>query len=433
MDEYNAEFQAQLLASGQIRQELPEAWRDHSQWILPDFIRYDPHRGTIASSYLPLYSGLRAAGLRVSAASVVNPAMAALAIVLVAAIAARLRPTDPSAPLLAALLLATSTQFLLTSMTAYSMPAHLCVNLLWLLLYLRSGDDLWNWPLLLLPWVGVAGLGLHNPFPHALFVAPFLVRILRTRRAPVVAYVGGVYLAGCLLWGFWLSTVAGFGGPSGAGQLFGLPDGLHLLTEAMSLTLILSWQTPVLILGAVVAVALTGRLSGCERDLAAGMALTCGFYFFFLSSQGHGWGYRYMYGVLGNLVLLGAAGLLTTARILGSGPVRHLVAASLLVSLAIQLPVRSRDAERFTRPFANASRALAQARAFVVVIPAADIWYGQDLIRNTPDLQPPIVVAASRTELAEQRKWLAEHFGDAVEYVRLEEMAALGLSTDESD
>ena len=79
---------------------------------------------------------------------------------------------------MAVALLATSSQVVLTSGSGYTMPAHLLANLLWLWLYLRGdrrrGRSRCSW--------AGSRSGLHSPFPHALFVAPFLVRLLRERR-----------------------------------------------------------------------------------------------------------------------------------------------------------------------------------------------------------------------------------------------------------
>ncbi len=55
---------------------------------------------------------------------------------LTAHIARRIWPEDAWAPVMAGIFLAISPQVLITGMTAYSMPAHLFLNLLWLALYL---------------------------------------------------------------------------------------------------------------------------------------------------------------------------------------------------------------------------------------------------------------------------------------------------------
>ncbi|WP_332699641.1 hypothetical protein, partial [Halalkalibacter lacteus] len=92
-----------------------------------------------------------------------------LSVVLLAAIARRLWPDEGLRPWMALAFLVTSSEVLMTSGTGYSMPAHLALNLLWLWLYQRG--DARSWGLALA--VGVLALGLHNPMPHALFVARF--------------------------------------------------------------------------------------------------------------------------------------------------------------------------------------------------------------------------------------------------------------------
>ena len=69
----------------------------------------------------------------------------------------------------AAVLLATSSQFLLTAMTPYSMTAHLALNLAWLWLFLRGGVVGHSLAIA----VGALACGLHQLVFHPLFVAPF--------------------------------------------------------------------------------------------------------------------------------------------------------------------------------------------------------------------------------------------------------------------
>ena len=75
---------------------------------------------------------------------------------------------------MALLLLVLSGQVLFAGMTAFAMPAHLFVNLLWLWLFLadRRRTDL------VALAVGFVGTGLHQPLFHPLFVLPFLVLLL---------------------------------------------------------------------------------------------------------------------------------------------------------------------------------------------------------------------------------------------------------------
>ncbi|MFL5608790.1 MAG: hypothetical protein ACJ8AD_20205, partial [Gemmatimonadaceae bacterium] len=166
MDEYNAHFQARIFASGHLTAPLPSAYRGVVGGITPIFSTYLPQSASWTTMYLPVYSAMRALFLLAGAEWLTNPVMAAASVILLAAVGRRMWPGDAGRQWIALLLLVTSSQFLITSATAYAMPAHLCLNLLWLWLWLR-GDRA---SLVALPLVGALALGLHNPFPHALFV-----------------------------------------------------------------------------------------------------------------------------------------------------------------------------------------------------------------------------------------------------------------------
>ena len=79
------------------------------------------------------------------------------------------------------------------------MPAHLALNTIWLWLYSRPDRRAFY----LAPFVGVVAIGLHQPIVHALFVAPFLVRLVLQRRWRTVGIFTVIYLAGCLGWFMW--------------------------------------------------------------------------------------------------------------------------------------------------------------------------------------------------------------------------------------
>ena len=420
MDEYNASFQAAIIAQGRMSTPVPDAW---SRWVVPMIPIFTTVRdGAWLSTYLPGYATVRAGFLALDAEWLTNPALAALSIVLLALIARRLWPADARRQWLSVAFLAASTQFLVMSMTAYAMSAHLAVNLLWLWLYLR--DD--RASLIALPLLGVVALGLHNPFPHALFIAPFLLRMLRRKRFAALAYIGVIYLAGAALWLVRMRAVGTGTGSAGVLSLFQVPGTIMLYVQGMSLALTFTWQTPVAALCVLVGLFSWRELDENLRDIALGLCLTFAFYFFFASHQGHGWGYRYLYGVLGNLALVAAAGVPVLARAVGSRAATRLIAASLLVSVAVQLPLRGMQAERFVRPFASASTWLASQPADAVLVPIHAVWYGQDLIRNDANFAPGprILVAGPFTPaLLEDLRGVAPR----VKQVTAAELAALGM------
>ena len=435
MDEYMAGFGARILMSGHRSAPVPDEWWPHVRVMAPIFSTvYTDH--TWGSAYLPVYAAIRAMFLAVRMEAITNAVLAGVSVILVALVARRLWPTRPVRTWVAVGALALSAQFLVTSMTAYAMPAHLCLNLLWLWLYLRD-DRVSN---AIVPWVGVAALGLHNPFPHAVFVVPFLLRTLLRRRVALVAYWGGVYAAGSLMWLRFLQTsMAGAAvvtpdGPDGGAVAastflgaFHLPNRFQGLTHVMNLALVLDWQTPIAALGLIVAICAWRRLSPALRDIALSLALTFLLYIFFPINQGHGWGYRYIYGALGNLALLAAVGVDELGEILGRERMRLLVAASIVVTVTIQLPRRFVDAERFTRPFAAGAAWVAAQDAELMIVPTRGVWYGNDLVRNDPLFRKrPLVAAMEGITRAEFQK-LASTYPGRVRVVRPEELTAAGM------
>jgi hypothetical protein len=157
-----------------------------------------------------------------------------------------------------------------------------------------------------------------------------------------------------------------------------------LFVHGLNLSLLFSWQTPVLSVLLVFAVLSWRRLGPTERDLAWGLLLAFAFYVLFPADQGHGWGYRYVYGALGNVVLLAAAGAALAMEHLGRERTRALIITSLLVSVAIQLPLRFWQIERFVRPYAHAMAFIAARPAPLVAVDYAEGAYAWDLIRNDP-------------------------------------------------
>jgi hypothetical protein len=399
MDEFAASFQARIFASGQLQAEVPAEWRGLAPWMTPVFVNYKPVSGVWVSSYLPVYAGIRALFSLAHAEWLTNPVLAGVTVLLLAAVARRLWAGEQRVrgTVLAALFLGLSAQFLLTSMGAYSMAAHLCLNLLWLWLYLRN-DAI---GLAAAPWVGVLALGLHNPIPHALFVAPFLVRVVRDRRFAWAAYCGGVYIAGMVAWYGWLDFVqtdvngaraiigageAGDGIGAGVLNVFRVPSLFRWFVQGMSLSLFFTWQTPVVAVFLPIACLCWRRLGAVERDLAAGLIATWFFYAFFDADQGHGWGYRYMHAVLGNAVLLAARGADELWRDGRQSLVGRLVVASALVTVLVQWPLRAMQTDRFARPYAATLEYVATRPVEVVAIDPASAWYGRDFVRNEPFL-----------------------------------------------
>lgn len=425
MDEFNAVFQSRLFASGRVTAPVAAEWERVAPALTPRFVTFRREEMEWLSSYLPIYAAWRALLLRLGVAAITNALLAALTTVLAARVALRLWPGDRVAMWLTVTLLVTSSQFLAMSMSWYSMPAHLLLNTLWLWLYLAGTTS----ARLALPVVGVAALGLHNPFPHALFVMPFLLRIARSHPRRWAAYTAAAYVAGCAVWASWLAWARPADGTAGPLAVFGLPSAGHLVTQLLSISLVASWQTPLFATGLVLAFLGWRRIGAVERDLIAGVVLSVGFHFLFESSQGHGWGYRYVYGVLGSLVLLAVWGLRQLARSIGDRHLWRLVLVSGMLTFLVQAPLRAWQIRDFVRPFARASEYLANRPTRAVRLRTASLWYGQDLVRNSPDLASPVILSSSSLKV-DSVAWLdlRSRLGAELDTVAVAELERLGLT-----
>ena len=130
--------------------------------------------------------------------------------------------------------------------------------------------------------------------------------------------------------------------------------------------------------------------------MAAGIGLTLLAVTVLLPFQGHGWGYRYLHGLIGSACLLAGRGwIAVTERSMAPqvAAARGAFAVSCLAAVLILLPVRANDARGFIAPYAAASGAIGSTDADIVALSANGILYGRDLVRNDPFLRNrPIIV-----------------------------------------
>lgn len=382
LDEYCADFQAAIFTEGKIAAPIPAEWHETARWLKPGFVVYDREKQTWMAPYLPVYAAMRAVFRLAGASWLLNPVLAALSIVAIAGAARKLWPESQAAPWLAAAFLASSPQFLITAMSAYSMPAHLALNLVWLWLYTRQ-DRL---GMALAPLIGLAAVGLHQPNVHLLFALPFGVRLLWQRRWGWAAYYALAYVAALLVWIAWWRWVRP-GALADSGKVMSLPQMTQLLIQPMNFVLIFSWISLAAGVLALVTLRRWQSLPPIVRDLAWGCILTFVFHIGFNSTQGHGWGYRYFHATLGSFVLLGVAGWAPLCAAWGEKRARTFVGASVLITLLVLFPIRAFQTESIIRPFADADAALRSVKAGTVLITPGAVWYGSDLLRNDPFLR----------------------------------------------
>jgi hypothetical protein len=425
-DEYMVTWQARIFLAGGVVASLPDEVLSYAESLRPVWANYNEVMHSWISKYLPIYALMHAPFAALGAGVLLNPILSAVGILLMAGVARRLWPENAGAPWLAAVLMASSSQFLITGMSFFSMPAHLCFNLVWLLLYLRDRPT----DRLVLPWVGVLALGLHTPFVHALFVLPFLLRIVRDRPWRTTAYVGVVYLIGCAGWFAWTimsrPVAANYQAlSSGIDFNFAWPDVNQLRWQFFSLIELFDWQNLALGMLAVVAFRRWAAFSPVLRDLAWGIVLPFVFNCFVAFDQGVGWGYRYCHGVLGNMVLLALAGGWQIREQYGQEFLQRLIAAAILLAVAVLLPIRAWQVESFVRPFARATAYIKQRPEDIVLVDRESVWHGWDLIRNDPFLatRPWVMVKEMLTE--EQVSSLRQQY--SVHHISAEQLTEFGL------
>jgi hypothetical protein len=178
---------------------------------------------------------------------------------------------------------------------------------------------------------------------------------------------------------------------------FRWPDAQGVFVQTINLTLLFSWQSAALVLCFVCALGALRQYSATLLCLLSGIVLSFALYWFFFLNQGHGWGYRYVYGVLGNIVLLATFGWSRLTEQLGRAPALRMLLVSSCFAVLVQAPLRAFEIEREIRPVARARDYLQGLPEKVVLIDHDLIWYGQDLIRNDPRfLDRPVLVNARK-------------------------------------
>ena len=421
-DEYMADFQAQIFLRGKISAEIPPQWLDAVRVIKPTYVEYLPATQSWKATYLPVYAALRAIFQGLYLQSFLNPFLAALTVFALYGTARNIWPNEKQNALVAVLLLAASAQFLVMAMTAYSMPAHLALNTVWLWLYSRPDRRRFY----LAPIVGVLAIGLHQPVVHALFAAPFLGRLVWQRKWRVVSVFALIYLLGCAGWYAW--RVKFSPAPVGiAASFFRLWNPKMLVIQPMDLLLVVGWSALATPLLAVLGFGRSLRVRPIIQDAAVSCLLTFGFYYFFYLDQGHGWGYRYFHGTLSCLVLVAVAGWEALVEKAGERAAKNFLLVAVTASFLIALPLRCYQTETFIRPFARAAEALRSMNAGVVGIDPHLAWYSADLVRNDPFLEHRPIVAAL-VNLRPQEVAALTKAGKA-RFLTREEMKEFGLAT----
>lgn len=435
-DEHMVVFDGATFAAGKLAERLPEMWAGFGEALVPAFLIETEGSVLLVSSYLPVNAAARGFFGLVADPALMNPLLVAAGFVLLWRIARRLLPDDPPAQWLALAGYVFSAQVLVTGMTAYAMTGHLALNLLWLALFLR---DRW-WSHCLAMAVGVLAMGLHQFVFHPLFAGPFVLWLLVQRRWALVLGYGAAYAAGLVLWLAWLGIVTDWGGvpPEASEQssIIGVIENRVLPVIAgfplsdlqfifYNIVRGLAWNAAfILPFMLALAPALKRRdpvvlalLGGCVLTLVAMAVL--------LPFQGHGWGYRYIHGLIGSLALLAACGYRELAA-LDRARADGAAVAMLAFSALIIVPAGLWSAHSYTRPHVALTRIVEAKQADFVVIDDLVYRNAVDQVRNRADLSNrPLVF--SRMKMGDDKlRILCERGSVAV--VGAQDIAVAGMT-----
>jgi hypothetical protein len=426
MDEYAAYFQSRVFAAGRLHGAFPAAQLD---WLIPRgfqdyFLNVSRATGNVAESYWPGFALLLTPFTWAGVPWLCNPVISALTLLVIHRLALEMFD-DREAAGFALLLTIASPVIFASGISYYSMPAHLLANSVFALLLVRPTP-------LRAAAAGVVGslaLTLHNPVPHMLFAAPWLVWVAtRPGGMRLLASLIAGYLPLCLLLGLgWflfsgqllgegLASVAGPAAPLHRLQhmleTFSPPDATVVLARLIGVAKTWVWAVPGLMILAA-AGAIRWRRDALCRLFAASALLTLLGYFLVPVDQGHGWGYRYFHSAWMALPLLATAALFRPVRSRGDddpqsrlfedGETKGFVAACLVLTLVFGVGFRAWQVEGFVARDMSQVPHYTGTERRIVILDTRHAFYGGDLVQNDPWLRLNEIRMYSHGAAADER------------------------------
>jgi hypothetical protein len=390
-DEQMAVFDSRIFAAGLRAQPLPVFWQQHTAALNALFMLPVEHPIAWVSAYLPVNALLRTLVGMIADPSLTGPLLTAAGLVALYKCARLLWPEDREAAVVACLLYITSGQILFAGMTAFAMPAHLTFNLVWLWLFLLRR---WRADLGALA-IGFAATGLHQPLFHPLFVAPFLLLLLRERAWKRLALYCGGYALICLFWLAWPGWVHGLvAGPNSITASTGVSywsrlelmladPGARWTDMAANLLRFAAWQN-MLLVPLMIAGAMTARRNRLAAAFLATFLLPIAVMLLIMPFQGNGFGYRYIHGVAGTAILLAIYGWRhLRAR---EQHIRPLLVRSVVMTLILIFPLQIWMAHASYSAFASVEARVAASGADYFAVGGEDTSFSGDLVINRADL-----------------------------------------------
>ena len=396
MDEFAVHFQSQTFAAGQLSAFLPVEWL--SRLVPPYFhgwfLVISPQTGETISIFWPGFAFVMTPFSALGAGWLCNPVITALTVPAVMYTAARIYPEQPDAAGWAAAFTIASPVFVVMGLSSYAMPGLMLLNILFVMGFLQARP-------LTLFCSGIAGslaLTFHNPLPHMLFAAPWILWLVWTQglgRKLIALALG--YLPLTLIFGIgWIvlraqvmempeqpaeeTGIAGIVDRSLG--IFVLPDLTVLHMRAAGLVKLWIWSMPGLLVFAVIGAWMKGRNPHILLLAASGI-LTFAGYFIVPFDQGHGWGYRYFHSAWFVLPLL-AIGFVVGAQ----APLSRKAWASALAaaSVIIMLPVFLAGTGKFVWSIIDQVPPASSASPLRLTFVYPDRGFAAELVQNDPFL-----------------------------------------------
>ena len=431
MDEYAANFQSRVFAAGELHGTFPAPQLD---WLIPRgfqdyFLNVSRATGSVAETYWPGFALLLAPFMWAGVAWLCNPILSALTLLVIHRLALELFD-DREAAGFALLLTMSSPVIFANGISYYSMPAHLLANSVFALLLVRPTP----FRAVAAGAVGSLALTLHNPVPHTLFAAPWLVWVAtRPGGVKLLTMLVAGYLPLCVLLGLGWFLFSGHllhEGLAAAAQtassdrlhsmlkIFSLPDTAVVLARLIGIAKTWVWAVPGLLILAAAGALLSRRDVLCRLFTASALLTLCG-YFFVPVDQGHGWGYRYFHSAWMTLPLLATAALFrptrtpreanSPARLFEDNETKDFVAACVILTLVFGIGFRAWQVQGFV------ARDLGQVPQYkgtekrVVILDGRSSFYGADLVQNDPWLRGNEIRMYSHGAAADE-KLMAQYY-----------------------
>lgn len=429
MDEWMPRLQAGIFLNWQLSGVIPEEWQTFGHAMFTHFASYDAETGEVASTYRPGMAALLAlfemCGLSLYVSAILNAAST----VIVAIVSRQLMPEAKTAAPMAAILLATSSQALAASLTSYAMTAHLFFNLLWLHFFLRGTLSAH----LLAAFIGIFTASLHQVHMHLFFAFPFFFLLLRRRQFGFLLVYILIYLFGHLAIIAWdevliKQTIEARPGLSRTTaqiikEVFSLPSGEALASIWVNLTRLFAWQNLAVLPLLLAFWRVKGTKTHMQRMLLASIFCSLLPYVFFMPDQGHGWGYRYLHGLLGHLSILAAFGWHFLPY--HAHRFRNFIVLLIAFSTLVLVPLRAYQIQEFVTPYARATEYVHSRPADAVIVDSFTAFVGQDVPRNDPaEFQPPAVLLLHLLSIEDIRNLCS---GRAVEFISGKKLSEFGI------